>query len=235
MVAPGSLGSSSRHPLARAPTLNCVTSINDLTDPHRDRLAELSDEAILAELAALRPLPDESDARWHEEPFELFGDAGPFVALADQVGERRLAQGIGLLLDKVCFGDPGEMMRGLRHALEAACDSNWSLLADMCASSARSSRPGTRLWATNEIAILRDPTLVDVIRDRLSDVEPEVRREAIRAAEMLAQQHLSDAESPLVIVYMHLSTMGRGKHLLVERSNDTSSSCCRSSVSSCTS
>lgn len=154
--------------------------------------------------APWRPLPKtlwtariESDARWHEEPFELFDDAGLFVALAEQVGERRLAQGIGLLLDKACFGDPGEMMRGLRHALEAACDSNWSLLADTCASRAGSARPGTRLWAMAEIAILRDPVLVGVIRGRLADVEPDVRNEAIRAASMLAQQHPSEARTLL--------------------------------------
>lgn len=140
-----------------ARTLKPVTSINDLTDPHGERLNGLSDDAVLAELASLDPLPDESDPGWHEEPFELFDEAGLFVALADQVGERRLTPGIGLLLDKACFGDPGEMMRGLRHALEAACDGNWSLLAETCAGRAGSVRPapGCGRWPRLRFSAIR--------------------------------------------------------------------------------
>ena len=41
------------------------------------------------------------------------------VALAHLVAHRRLEAGVGLVLDRMCFGDPGETMRDLRHSLEA--------------------------------------------------------------------------------------------------------------------
>lgn len=164
-------------------------SIHQLTDPHNRRLSTMSDDEIIAELASLEPLPHETDPRWHEPPFELFQHAGQLVALAGQIGERTLVQGIGLVLDKACLGDPGEMMRVLRHPLEAACRGDWDRLTKICAERSTSPRAGTRLWATSELALLRDSRVVEAIRARLEDVEPLVQEEAVRAAVGIALSH----------------------------------------------
>ncbi len=170
-----------------------VKSINDLVGPHEQHLKNLSDDQLIDTLRSFEPLADESDPAWHEEPIKLFDSAGLFVALADQVAERRLLDGIGLLLERACFGDPGEMMRSLRHALEAACNGDWDRLTEICVEKATSDRPGTRLWAVSQLAILRDPAAVGAIRAGLSDSEADVRLESIHAVSMLAQQHPEDA------------------------------------------
>lgn len=121
--------------------------------------------------------------------------AGEFLAFADEVASRRLLQGVRLLLDKACFGDPFETMRGIRHSLEGAVDGDWAALNMICLGAADSDRPGTRLWAVNELAILRDPISIDQFGVALSDGEPLIRLEACRAVEMLGQQHPQLARS----------------------------------------
>lgn len=164
-------------------------SINDLVADHEARLASASDEQVLAELGALEPLPDETDSGWNEPPFPLFETAGYLVALADEIGRRQLEEGIPLVLAKACFGDPGETMRGLRHALEAAVDERWERLAEMCVEATKSKRAGTRLWATTELGVLRDPVTLPALVARLSDVEARVRAQAAISINMLGQHH----------------------------------------------
>jgi hypothetical protein len=113
-----------------------------------------TDAAVLAELSALPPLPDEDDPAWgHNATWQ---DAYRFVALADVAAARRLKPAIRLLLDRACYGDPGEMFRGLRHAFEAIVNPQWSELADICLEAARSRRLGTRLWAIDQLTVLED-------------------------------------------------------------------------------
>lgn len=80
----------------------------------------------------------------------------PYLALADIAADRRIGGAINLLLAKACFGDPGEIMRGLRHNLEAIVDHDWTTLTDACIEATRSPRLGTKLWALHELAILED-------------------------------------------------------------------------------
>jgi hypothetical protein len=109
---------------------------------------------VLGELAALPPLPDEDDSVWEQDA--TWQEAYRFGALADVAAVRRLTPAVRLLLDRACYGDPGEMLRGLRHALEAIVNPRWSELADICLEAARSSRPGTRLWAIDQLSVLDD-------------------------------------------------------------------------------
>lgn len=103
--------------------------------------APRSDGEILDELRAYPPLPDESDAAWHEP--DAWSRAHLFVALADVCALRRLRDAVPLLLDKMCLGDPGEMMRGIRHPLEGIAQPDWAWLADRCADALASPRAGT--------------------------------------------------------------------------------------------
>ena len=76
----------------------------------------LSDQAILQELASLTPLKDEDDPAWNDDRY-WNSEAYRFLALANESYRRRLFPAIRMLLDRACFGVPGEIMRGLRHCL----------------------------------------------------------------------------------------------------------------------
>src|SRR5438067_11781802 len=86
--------------------------------------ASTSDAYMLAELAALPPLPDEDDPAWEQD--ETWQKAYQFVALAQVAATRRLKPAIRLLLERACYGDPGEMFRWLRHASDAIVNPRWS-------------------------------------------------------------------------------------------------------------
>jgi hypothetical protein len=133
----------------------------------------LSDSAILRELEELAPLRDETDPIWRTSDY-WSNEAYRFVALADLVGMRRLRAGVRLLLERACFGDPGEMMRGLRHPCEAAFNPDWAGLAAVCMPLATSARPGTRLWAIDQLTILEDLSVGAVFQRALSDELPDV-------------------------------------------------------------
>ena len=135
--------------------------------------AALADAAVLAELAALAPLPDESgpawdaDATWHE--------ARRFVALADVAAVRRLRPAIRLLLDRAPYGDPGEMFRGLRHRCEAIVAPKWPVLATICLDAARSPRRGTQLWAIDQLVTLDDERARPLFEEAVRSAPEEIK------------------------------------------------------------
>src|SRR5689334_11691973 len=86
-----------------------------------------SDESILAELTAIPVLPDEDDPAWDSATIWV-DQAFPYLALAGLCSDRQLKPAIALLLERACYGDPGEIMRGLRHYLEAIIKPNISEL-----------------------------------------------------------------------------------------------------------
>jgi hypothetical protein len=155
-----------------------------------------TDEAILAELAALPVLPAENDPAWEDERtwYEL---ADRFTALADVAAHRRLYAAIPLLLERASYGDPGEMMRGLRHCLEAIVNPDWHRLTDSCIQIATASQPGARLWSLDELGILRDPRALPIVIGALDDVADEVRTVACRSLAMICQR---DATSRAVAI-----------------------------------
>ncbi|WP_292064135.1 hypothetical protein [Brevundimonas sp. UBA7664] len=121
---------------------------------HVASFAARTDEEVLQALAALAPLPDEDSAEWDDE--QTWDRANLYTALADVAAIRRLRAAIPLLLERASFGDPGEMMRGLRHSLEAIVNPDWGALTTACMDLAASDRPGTRLWALTQLATLAD-------------------------------------------------------------------------------
>lgn len=121
-----------------------------------------SDAAILDELVCLPPLPDETSGFWFGTMSWEWQEATSqeqltrYLALADHVAERRLWEGVRLLLERASFGDFGETMRGMHHIFEAAFKPRWKELADLCATLLEFPRYGTQLWATDELFRLND-------------------------------------------------------------------------------
>lgn len=138
--------------------------------------ASTSDAGVLAELTALPPLPDEDDPAWKQDA--TWQMAYKFVALADVAATRRLKPAIRLLLERACYGDPGEMFRGLRHASEAIVNPRWSELAEICLEAATSPRLGTRLWAIDQLAVLEDERARSIFEESMRNDPQEIRRRA---------------------------------------------------------
>lgn len=150
--------------------------INDMVTAR----ASLTDAEVLAELASVPPLADENDPCWQDDAY-WHHVAYPYLALWDVAAERRLQDAIPLILDRACFGDPGEIMRNLCHAVEAIVEPAWSTLAPLCIAALRSPRPGTRLWAAHELGRLRDPAAIPALEHATNDEVPWVRKWATSA------------------------------------------------------
>jgi hypothetical protein len=128
----------------------------------------LSDADVLAAINALPPLVDETDPQWDNDDY--WGSvAYPYLALADVAARRRLRDAIRPLLDRACYGDPGEIMRGLRCSFEAIVKPDWVALADICLEAARSSRLGTKLWAIDELTVLEDERARPIFEEAAHD------------------------------------------------------------------
>jgi len=142
-----------------------------------------SDAVVLADLTALPPLADADDPCWRTDAYWQI--AYRYVALADVAGSRRLASAIALLLERASYGDPGEMMRDLRHSLEAIVNPDWPKLAEICIAACRSPRRGTRLWAMDQLAILDDPRAKPIFEAALDGEPPAIRSVAAIGLERL--------------------------------------------------
>jgi hypothetical protein len=136
--------------------------------------AGASDQKILDSIKSLPSLVDETEPQWNDDAYWLT-TADPFIALADVAAERKLRPAIQLLLDRACFGDPGEIMRGLRHSFEAIVNPDWDALSDICLRACASKRQGTRLWAIHQLAILDDPRAKPIFEQAVQDGPKEIR------------------------------------------------------------
>lgn len=90
--------------------------------------------------------------------------------------ERQLRPAVRLLLERACNGDPGEIMRGLRHRWEGIFDPDWAALADVCMELSASERSGARRWAIHQLMFLDDPRARRVFENALHDEIDEIRR-----------------------------------------------------------
>jgi hypothetical protein len=131
--------------------------------------AARTDVEILAEFEALAPLDERSatseDAFWEH--------AVMYLALTEICAERRLKPGARWILEKAEFGDPGSIMRGIRHALERIYNPDWAGLAQVCIDAFKTGRPGTQVWAMSELRILEQPFARAVFEDVLQRREVE--------------------------------------------------------------
>jgi hypothetical protein len=131
--------------------------------------SERSDAEILAEFEVLAPL-DERTAT-SEDAFWVH--ATVYLALAEICAVRRLKPGARLILEKAERGDPGSIMRGMRHALERIYDPDWAGLAEVCIDAFNTGLPGARVWAMSELRILDQPFARPFFEDVLqrNDIE----------------------------------------------------------------
>jgi hypothetical protein len=100
------------------------------------------------------------------------------LALSKVAAERRLRAAVRLLLERACYGDPGEIMRGLRHPCERIFNPDWAGLADVCIELSASKRLGTRIWAIHQLMILDDPRAREVFERAMHDENAEIRGNA---------------------------------------------------------
>ncbi len=145
--------------------------------------AKRTDQELLSELKKLAPLPPEPSDAWSSDA--TWARAHLFVALADLAAKRKLRAAAPLLLERAALGDPGEMMRGLRHSLEKIFKPDWPALVQVCITQLQTGPAGARAWALDQLAVLRDPTSLDAILTRLTDEQLEVREFARQAVVML--------------------------------------------------
>ena len=138
---------------------------------HRASFHGQTDDQILAIIRSMGPLPDgaESDPVWDDDAnlqrVELL------IALADEVGDRRLVVGIAPLFERAALGDVFEMMQGIRHGPERAVEPDWGVLTAIMRPLAQHERAGCRRWAVRELGVLRDPAAFDDLVARLEDTE----------------------------------------------------------------
>lgn len=133
-----------------------------------------SDVEVLDEIERSPPLADEGITNWGVQS-SWWDAANLYVALGDVAAERRLRPAVKLLLERASNGDPGEMMRGLRHGFEAIFSPDWTALADVCIELCGSERPGTRMWSAHQLMILDDPRARPVFERLLCDESTETR------------------------------------------------------------
>jgi hypothetical protein len=152
-----------------------------------EELRGLSDEQLLLELRRLPVLPDELAEDWRSD--ETWGVARRYVALGDVAAERKLRSAVRLLLERASYGDRGEMMRGLRHVLEAIATPDWSFLAKAYVDALSLPHRGARLWAVAGLGVLRDASTMPVLLQALRDPAVEVGKEACQAIRMMCQDH----------------------------------------------
>jgi hypothetical protein len=102
------------------------------------------------------PLPHERDPGWlrdrRTEP--LWHRGYLFDVLAAEVCRRKLKEGLPLLLERACCGDPAEMFRSLPDYLCQTAQPDWDYLLDACVRAIGSAHAGARLWAVETLAML---------------------------------------------------------------------------------
>jgi hypothetical protein len=143
-----------------------------------------SDVQVLERIVAIPPLADESDSLWDRDEYWYLA-AYPYLALADVAAKRKLRSAVRLLLERAAYGDPGEIMRGLRHGFEAIYFGDLQTLADEYLSLARAERLGTRMWAISGLAVLDDPRAKAVFEESARSDPPMIRQIAASGLERL--------------------------------------------------
>jgi hypothetical protein len=125
--------------------------------------------------------------RWNDEAF-WFTAAYRFLGLSEVARLRKLRRAVRLILERACYGDPGETMRGLRHVFEEIYNPDWTLLADEYLVCARSDRLGTRMLAIAGLMILDDTRAVSVFEASLREDPKEITDFAMTGLERLQRR-----------------------------------------------
>jgi hypothetical protein len=144
-------------------------TINDLVQMRK----KWSNEQILTELASLEPLPDEFaeneegfkiDSEWdNEETCEkALNLAYLFVAHCDIAVYRQIELSVPLLLERACYGEVGELLRGIDKAFYHIVNQDLNKLSRYCIAAFSSPRKGTRMWAVRTLFWMRKDNISGV-------------------------------------------------------------------------
>ena len=147
-----------------------VAILERLQSERRDR----TDDALVAELRALEKLPPERTPPWDDEENDAWARAYLLVALTGLIAERGLVDAVPDVLAKMCLGDPGEMMRGMRHDIEALFRENPARHAQVLRDASRSDHDGARYWAFEWLPMIAGDDCIEelfvALDDRCDDV-----------------------------------------------------------------
>ena len=155
-------------------------TIDQLMEEYR----QLNDQQLLNSISNLAPLKNEDDPLWDDLSY-WHSHTYPFEALSRVTSQRKLEDAIPLILDRMCFGDPGEIMRGICHGFEYIVEPDYAKLEPHYRHAAASARSGTRLWALTFLARLRDPKTRGIFEGALGDSEAQVRSMASRGIRLI--------------------------------------------------
>lgn len=176
-----------------------------------EQFSSLNDDELIAKITALPVLPDEDDPLWNDDT-TWEEHLHVYIALLDLAAERKLLSSIPLFLERSCYGDPGETMRGIHHSFEYMVNPNWDVLAKISIEIAEHPYRGARLWSIEQLGRLRLDYTLDVVIKALSDeaelvreqaraslrmiakANPECRPAAIQALSKVAEEYQTDAE-----------------------------------------
>jgi hypothetical protein len=154
---------------------------------HREIIDPLSDDQLIARIAATEPLPDadDDDPAWNQD--ETWDRMEFLLAAADAIGERRLLGAVAPLFQRAALGHGYGMMQAFRHGPEAAAAPDWAALTAIMRPLTRDQHAGCRRWAVRELGILRDPDALDDLLTATQDQQPQVRSEACDSLGLLGQ------------------------------------------------
>jgi hypothetical protein len=151
-----------------------------------EQFSSLNDDELIAKITALPVLPDEDHPLWdNDATWEEHGHV--YVALLDLAAERKLLSTISLFLERSCYGDPGEMMRGIHHSFEYMVNPDWDALAKICIEMAQHPLRGARLWSIEQLGRLRIASTIDAVIKALTDEAELVREQARSSLWMIAK------------------------------------------------
>ena len=152
---------------------------NEVIDEITARYENCSDVEILSELASMPALPNEDDPCWDDSKFWI-DSAYKLDALFGIATGRKLFESIGIVLSKMCHGDPGEMMRGYCHGFEYVVAPDYERLFEPYRNGSLSERLGTRIWSLTFLNRLRTPKAKPIFEQFATDSNSEIRTIATR-------------------------------------------------------
>jgi hypothetical protein len=142
------------------------------------------DAEILSELVRLPALPEEDNPCWDDLKFWL-DSAYKLDALFGIATGRKLFESIGIVLSKMCHGDPGEMMRGYCHGFEYVVAPDYERLIEPYRNGTQSERLGTKIWSLTFLSRIRKPKTKPIFEQYATDSNDEIRCIATRGLSKL--------------------------------------------------
>ncbi|WP_338874935.1 hypothetical protein WBJ53_04875 [Spirosoma sp. SC4-14] len=130
---------------------------------------------VINELLALPPMPDEDDNLW--DYTKTWYEAEVFLADVNYAARHHLESVIPILYQKACYGDPGEILRGVfKNSVYDIASRDEEKVIHYAVQAYKSIRNGTRYWAVYSLSFFKDlPQAHSILVDALLDSEHQIR------------------------------------------------------------